>query len=433
MTGCISSRAQARPLTTHVRVLALTAVMLLTLLTPSLALALAAPSGLTVTSGAMADTLRWNRVRSSQTSAYRVERASVPSGPWKIVSRRTRATSLLIRVPSARTWYYRLRTIDRRGRVGAASAPVANSTVSISSVVGAGGATLRASNGQMSLALPAGAFASATRVTVREAGGLDTASYVKVTRAYDFRATAPLLAPASLTMRYKVPVTHFQVAAGLARSIDWMCLDAATGKWVAVPTTVDTAAGTFTAAMPHFSYWTAAVVDPHGMSKTQFCGDGNVCHALSPAPGSPCSRARTHRSATTATATHRRCLPRQAPTATTSKPSSTRARGRPLFPPADRHTPCAHLAPHRASSARAAMIRTPTGWPRPSCCAHTMRRVARSPEARVRLRRPRRTAARAMGQAATARSTRSSPATGHVPAEAGSTSRASRGRFTRPR
>jgi predicted CXXCH cytochrome family protein len=287
MTGCTSSRAQARSLTTHVRALALIAVMLLTLLAPSLALALSPPSGLAVTSGAMADTLRWNRVRSSQTSAYRVERASVPGGPWKIVSRRTRATSLLTRVPSARTWYYRLRTIDRRGRVGAASAPVANSTVSISSVVGASGAILRASNGQMSLALPAGAFASATRVTVREAGGLDTESYVKVTRAYDFRAAAPLRAPASLTMRYKVPVTHFQVAAGLARAIDWMCWDAATGKWVAVPTTVDTAAGTFTAAMPHFSYWTAAVIDPHGTTKTKFCGDGDVCHKLSPALGSP--------------------------------------------------------------------------------------------------------------------------------------------------
>jgi hypothetical protein len=88
-------------------------------------------------------------------------------------------------------------------------------------------------------------------------------------------------------MRYKVPVTHFQVAAGLARAIDWMCWDAATGKWVAVPTTVDTAAGTFTAAMPHFSYWTAAVIDPHGTTKTKFCGDGDVCHKLSPALGSP--------------------------------------------------------------------------------------------------------------------------------------------------
>jgi hypothetical protein len=153
-------------------------------------------------------------------------------------------------------------------------------------VVGARGATLRASNGQLTLALPAGTFAGATRVTVREAGGPEASSYVPVTGAYEFRATAPLGAPANLTMRYRVPVTHFQVAAGLARAIDWMCWDGATAKWVAVPTTVDTAAGTFTAAMPHFSYWIGAVKDPHGTTKTDYCGDQTVCHALVEAPGS---------------------------------------------------------------------------------------------------------------------------------------------------
>jgi predicted CXXCH cytochrome family protein len=286
MTGCISSRAQARPPFARTRGLALVTVALLTLLAPSVALALAAPTGLAVTSGNMADTLRWNRVRSSTTSAYRVERASAPGGPWKIVARRTRSASLLSRVPSARTWYYRLRTIDRRGRVSSASAAVSNATVSISSVVGAHGATLRASNGQMSLTLPAGAFASSTRVTVRPTSAADDPAVVQVTPAFDFRATSPLRAPASLTMRYRVPATHFQVAASLARAIDWMCWDTATGRWVPVPTTVDTAAGTFTAAMPHFSYWTGGVKDPHGTTKTDYCGDQTVCHALVEAPGS---------------------------------------------------------------------------------------------------------------------------------------------------
>jgi hypothetical protein len=226
MTGCITSGAHMRPRSAHARMLALATFACL-MLAPSLALALSAPTGLSVTSGAMADTLRWNRVRSSSVSAYRVERASSPSGPWKIVARRTRATSLLSRVPSARAWYYRVRTIDRRGRVGSACASRSNSTLSISSVVGASGATLRASNGVMSLALPAGAFGSATRVTVRAAAAPEDTAIVRVTPSYDFRATSPLRASATLVTRYSVPVTHFQVAAGLARAIDWMCWDAA--------------------------------------------------------------------------------------------------------------------------------------------------------------------------------------------------------------
>jgi predicted CXXCH cytochrome family protein len=296
MAGCCSPRTHARPFVAHGPAIVLGAALILTLLAPSLALALAAPSGLTVTSGAMADTLRWNRVRSSSTSAYRVERASAPGGPWRIVARRTRATSLLSRVPSARTWYYRVRTIDRRGRVGAASAAMANTTVSISSVVGARGATLRASNGQLTLALPAGTFAGATRVTVREAGVPPMPSSVRVTRAYDFRSTSALRSAASLTIPYRVPISHFQVAGAVARGIDWMCWDVATRNWVAVPTTVDTDAGTLTASMPHFSYWTAAVkIQPHGTtaSKIQYCGDGSVCHALASAPGSPVVLANT--------------------------------------------------------------------------------------------------------------------------------------------
>jgi len=248
------------------------------------ALAPVSVGGLSVVSGDMADTVRISRALTSRMSGWRVERATSASGPWKTVVSRTRSRSLTLRVPSARRWFYRIRTVYRTGARGAAGAAVANDTLSLTRVVGGAGGTLRASNGSVTLRLPRGAFAGSTRVTVKPASAPTSPAIVRVTSPYQFTATAALRQPAAVTVRYRVPVTHFQVASTVARGIDWMCLDPATGRWTPVTTTVNTSAGTLTASMPHFSYWEGAFTQPHGTTpaKTDYCG--TVCHNLSISP-----------------------------------------------------------------------------------------------------------------------------------------------------
>ncbi len=254
---------------------------------PAAAAALAAPRDLKVTAGDMADTLSWAPVRSLSLSGYRIESATSPSGPWSTLVARTSAASQIVKVRVPALTYYRVRSIDARGLAGAPGAPVANSTLLMVRFVTSSGATLRASNGALTLTLQPGTFTSATRVGVRDAGVPGTPSVVRVTGSYDFSASGALLKPAKVTVPYRIPVRHFQVANTVAKGIDWMCLDPATGKWAPVTTSVDTTAGTLTAEMPHFSYWIGAFIQPHGTapSKTDYCG--YVCHQLGTEPGSP--------------------------------------------------------------------------------------------------------------------------------------------------
>ncbi|MDO8915856.1 MAG: cytochrome c3 family protein [Coriobacteriia bacterium] len=245
---------------------------------------LPAPSGLIVTSGNMVDSLRWTPVRSTLVAGYRVERSSSASGPWTVVTARTKAASLAARVRTARTWYYRVRTVAKSGAVGNPSTAVSNETLALSAIVGSRGATLRASNGALTLRLPRGTFLRSTRVRIRPVAVAGSPSLIRVTSAYDFYASSALRVPARVTVRYRIPVAHFQVANTVARGIDWTYLNTATGTWSPVTTTIDTAAGTLTATMPHFSYWEGAYTQPHGTTpaKTDYCG--TVCHDLSMSP-----------------------------------------------------------------------------------------------------------------------------------------------------
>jgi predicted CXXCH cytochrome family protein len=253
---------------------------------PAPVAAFSAPAGFSVTAGDMADTLRWTPVRSSGVAGYRIERATSASGPWAVVSKTDRP-SVSVRVTKPGVVYYRASALDRRGAAGKPSSAVANTRLSMTRVVGSSGATLRASNGAMTLVFAPGTFAGSTRVTVTDASASTPQAIVRVTGAFDFRATAALLKPARITLPYRIPVQQFQVANTVAKGVDWMCLDAATGKWVPVITTVNTTAGTITAEMPHFSYWIGAFIQPHGTTsaKTDYCG--YLCHELVTAPGSP--------------------------------------------------------------------------------------------------------------------------------------------------
>ena len=249
---------------------------------------LAAPVGLTVTAGDMVDALSWAPVRSSLVVGYRVERAISPTGPWTLLVARTTATTYADKVPAPRTYYYRVASVTSSGAYSSSCAPVANTALALSSIVTSGGVTLRAANGDMTVIFAAGTFSAPTRVSVRPvAGAPPFTSGVTVTPAYDFSASAALRRPAGVTMRYRIPVTHFQVATTVARAVDLMTYDSATGAWTPVTTTVDLTRSTLTADMPHFSYWTGAFIQPHGTkpSKVDYCG--TVCHNLAISPIDP--------------------------------------------------------------------------------------------------------------------------------------------------
>lgn len=249
----------------------------------------AAPTGLVVTSGDMADTLRWNAApRSARISAYRVERAMSASGPWTIVARRQSRSALTVRVPRPGAYLYRVRAIDRKGAVGPPCEPIANTSVSLTRAMTPLGGVVRASNGSVTVVFPRGAVSSTSRFTVTDATDAATPpTLIRVTGAFDFASSAPLRKPVRVTVPYRVPVRHFQVAATVARGIDWLCFDEATRAWVPVPTSIDTVAGTLSADMPHFSHWTGAYQYPHGTSPSKVSYCSGVCHDLVAAPGSP--------------------------------------------------------------------------------------------------------------------------------------------------
>jgi hypothetical protein len=253
----------------------------------------AAPTGLKVTSGNMVNQLTWSAARSTGLAGFRVERAPSATGPWSAVALKTSATSLSDRVKIPGRAFYRVSALDRRGRASRPTAAVGNDRLAMSSIVTSSGATLRASNGAVILTLLPGTFTKATRVGVADAVAPTSASVVRVTGAFDFTATSALLKPARVTIPYRIPVKHFQVAGTLARGIDWMSWDSAKKAWVPVTTSVDTTASTLTAEMPHFSYWIGAFIQPHGttVSKTTYCA--TLCHRLEAAPGSPIVLANT--------------------------------------------------------------------------------------------------------------------------------------------
>ena len=148
-----------------------------------------APTGLAVTAGDMADSLSWKAVTSQLVAGYRVERATSPTGPWTVVAAKSASTAFLDRVPAPATYYYRVAAVTRSGAVSARSAVVANTELALSSVVSTSAVTLRAANGVLTLAFPAGTFPSATRVTVRPAASAPAfTSGVVVTDAFDFDA-----------------------------------------------------------------------------------------------------------------------------------------------------------------------------------------------------------------------------------------------------
>lgn len=247
---------------------------------------LPAPTGLTVTSGDMANTLTW---KISGRTALPVYVFSGPSqdGPWTLVTPKgvRYTTTYTHAVTHTGTVYYLVSRGVLRGAPVSASTAEANTRVLMRVPVGPAGRTLTASNGALTLAIPPGALAATTTVGIQETAAPASGAALLMAPAYSCTPDGLSFAvPATLSLRYRIPAIHFQVAATLEAALDLGTY--ASGRWAPVASVTDTSTDLVTGPISHFSYWSAPVVQPHGTTpvKTSFCS--GICHDLVTMPGS---------------------------------------------------------------------------------------------------------------------------------------------------
>lgn len=266
----------------------LAAAMVLALTPAASAAQRPGPARVSVAAGDMQNVVTWSRVRGFR--GYYVYRAASPAGPFTLVTRRPVAVDVYAdRVGEARDWYYRIVAVNGRN-LSAPSQTIANARVSMRRLVGSSGATLRAANGAVTLTVPAGALTATSVLTVDgPASGPAVRGGIRTAPVFRLGPDGTRLAsPATLTIRYAVPVSHFQVALVLEQATDLATYDAARSAWTTSQATADTAAGVFTGTLSHFSYWTGAVIQPHGTTPSKaasYCS--GICHDLVDAPSSP--------------------------------------------------------------------------------------------------------------------------------------------------
>lgn len=243
---------------------------------------------LSVLAGDMCNELSW-RVQARAPYAVRIFRATSPAGPFVPLSNvPRRADGHVDRVSATGTYFYKAVVRSTNDRRSTSSAIVANERVRMMKAVGPGGAILAASNGDVTLAIPEHALQATETIVVEEAAAPAIAGGIRTAKVFDLQPSGLVFSRrVALTMRYKVPVEHFQVATRLAQAIELATLEPPRSEWTTSPASVDLASSTFTGQLEHFSYWTGAVIEPHGTtpSKTSYCS--GICHDLLAAPGSP--------------------------------------------------------------------------------------------------------------------------------------------------
>jgi hypothetical protein len=216
-------------------------------------------------------------------TAYSLLRASSAEGPFEPVATiGADADSFTSAVETAGDWFYRV-AASGPGGPGPLSDIVTNDRVLMSATVGSEGALLRSSNGEVILQLASDSFATPTNVTVSEVAGSPSGGLLSLAGMYELAPSGTLGAPARLSVRYTLNVAHFQVAEALLAEASLMTYSG--GSWMADASNVRAADGYLSGDLSHFSYWTAAVVQPHGTSATTYCSDGTFCHNLSEYPG----------------------------------------------------------------------------------------------------------------------------------------------------
>lgn len=218
-------------------------------------------------------------------SAYELWSAPASDGPYSLVATAAvDASGFTVAVETTGTPFYRVSAVGPGGQ-GPASDAVTNGHVSISRCVTPSGATLRASNGEVVLALPAGAYSTDTTVTIEEIEGSPTGGLIWLAGVYQVEPSGPLGAPATLSVAYSLAVTHFQVRATILSQAKIMVYDAASASWVSAANTVESQ-GMLSGQLSHFCNLCLGAISPHGTSSGAYCADGAICHNLAAYPDS---------------------------------------------------------------------------------------------------------------------------------------------------
>ncbi|MDO8963043.1 MAG: cytochrome c3 family protein, partial [Coriobacteriia bacterium] len=245
-----------------------------------------APTLVACTSGAMKDVVTFDAGTGGPVSQFSLLRSASADGPSSVVATASADVRIFeFSVDTTGTAYYAV-SAQGAGGESAPSGRADNGPVLMRESVPVAGRVLASSNGEVILALPPGAFDQPTDVEVREVSASPTGGLISLSGVYEITPSVSLAAPATLSVRYTLGVTHFQVQQTLLKAAEIMTYDEVAGGWTAGATGV-TFDGTYlSGTLGHFSYWAGAAVEPHGTSETTYCSDGGICHDLSTYPDS---------------------------------------------------------------------------------------------------------------------------------------------------
>lgn len=237
-------------------------------------------------SGDMVDVITFDAPTEGAVTGYTLLRAVGDTEEFEIVSSADDgARSFTFAVSECAAARYRVFATGPGGK-GPADDTVTNDRVAMSADVPPSGATLRASNGEVVLVLPAEAYLTTTTVTVDEISGTPTGGIVSLAGVYEVSPSGPLGASATLSIAYSLAVTHHQVSDVLLKASGLMTWDDAARSWVAGAADVVAQDGYLTGTLDHFSYWTGAAIQPHGTSPATVSYCSGICHDLATYPGS---------------------------------------------------------------------------------------------------------------------------------------------------
>jgi hypothetical protein len=229
----------------------------------------------------MSDTLTFEPPASGgPVEAIIILRADAPEGPYVRVASLELGTGSFVHPVSATGRAYYSAYATGPGGVGAANGPVSNEHVSMASSVPTEGHTLRASNGEIALTIPPGAYSEMTTVTVEEIAPSASGPFISLAGVYEIGPSGPLGAPATLAIAYELRVTQPQIVDVLLGAAGIATLDSATANWVRVADShLD---GEYLVGqLNHFSPYTEQTYQPHGTSGLAISFCSGVCHDLS--------------------------------------------------------------------------------------------------------------------------------------------------------
>ncbi len=232
------------------------------------------------TSGDMADVVAFDpAAEGGPVAAFSLLRAATSDGTYSVVATAgPEARSFTYPVAECGTAYYAV-SAEGPGGASSPSGAAQNARVSISGEVTPAGRVLRASNGEVALALAPGSYAETTTVTVEELAGTPTGPFVALAGIYDIEPSGSLGAPATLSIAYALDVEQAQIVSTLLRAAGLMTYDTATASWVRVAD-ARLEGSYLTGELSHFSPYTNGTYQPHGTSglAVNYCDD--VCHDL---------------------------------------------------------------------------------------------------------------------------------------------------------